>query len=254
MSYQGYTSRAEALSTSPAIHQLRFRVLIHELSVKNFSIVADRIAMKDSLSNIETHFDLFSISKRFPDNGFYVFLDLDDWNKKWQDLQSALDFKSSDKDPKKYPKSQIHTSTISQSNNNGDEERAQWDYNDASQVFRNTLRIMSNQLATLEGLLNRTSFEQSFHINWVDTSTLSYFQNFPISFRLRAFLVDPLQLDNEAWPALINTNNLYELPDTPILVDYIYLWGSRSVAERPRLRLDINTGKIDGCVSVVTAD
>lgn len=253
MSYLNYSHRAIALSTSPAIHQARMRVLIHELSAKNFSITSDRIAMKDQLSNVETNFDLFREDKRFPDNGFYVFLDLDDWNKKWQDLQSALDFKPGEKDPKKYPKSQIHTSTINQNNNN-DEEHMHWDFNDASQVFRNTLRIMSNQLATLEGLLNRESFESNFHLEWHQSkSTIPFFKSF-FSLRPRAFLVDPLQLDNDGWPGIANTNEITDLPDTVIDVDYIYLWGRRSGTDRPRLQLDVSTFKIVDCRSLITAD
>jgi len=251
MSYKSFSPCAEALSTSPCIHQLRMRVLVHQLSLKNFSINADRVAMKDQLANIETHFDLFSATKRFPDNGFYVFLDLDDWNKKWQDLQSALDFKSSEKDPKKYPKSQLQIS----SNNQDNEDKMHWDFNDASQVFRNTLRIMSNQLGTLEGLLDRSKFEDTFHAVWqVNLQTDEFFDGLNFGFRPRGFVVDPLNLENDTWPGVNNVNTLAELVDIAIDNDYIFIWGSRSNTDRPRLRIDVLTRRIIECRSIITAD
>jgi len=246
MPYEGFNSHSDALSSSPAIHHLRLRILVHELSSKNFSVVADRTAMKDMLSNIETHFNLFSREQRFPVTGLHVFLDLADWNKKWQDLQSALDFKSGDKDPKKYPKSQLSS---------GDQEQLNWDLNDANQVFRNTLRIMSNQLATLEGVYDRQSFEKEYHLRWHDNfETDTFFRSTPFSFRPRGFYVDPLDLESDVWPMLANVNTIFELPNIPIRNDYIYLWGVRSAAERPRMRIDVVTGRIDECVSVITAD
>lgn len=252
MPYKNFSTRAEALSRSPAIHHVRMRVLIHEMSVKNFSIVADRVAMKDQLSNIETHFDLFDKTHRFPDNGLYVFLDLEDWNKKWQDLNSALDFKSGDKDAKKFPKSQLHN------NNSGGpsfEETPQWDFNDASQVFRNTLRIMSNQLISLEGVLNRESFENGYHIPWVENeSTGAFFSSEQFKFRPRSLLIDPLNIGNPAWPGIANMNVVSDLPDTLIDVDYIYVWGLRSNTDRPRIVIDTETFRIDEIRSIVTAD
>jgi len=249
MAYEGYTKNVQALANSPAIHHAKMRLLVHELSVKNFSIVVDRVAMKDLLNLVEIHFQLYAQDRRFPDNGIYVFLDLADWNKKWQDLQSALDYKSGNKDPKKYPNSQMNTGDSNK------EEHAGWDFNDANQVFRNTLRAMSNQLATLEGCLDRGTFETSYHLTWDSIDTVGSFMYLKqLRFRLRGFLVNPGDLEAEAWGILVNMRPISAVVDEDLEVDYIYLWGDRSAAERPRIRLDVDTGRIYGAISVITGD
>jgi len=141
MSYEDrYHDRAEVLSYMAWYNVKELSKAIREIRNINFSIVEKRQQALQRLGNLPSDAP-YDRDRRFPGAGYYVCEGVGDWNRKIQQLKSALSFKSHDKDEKTktdQPKSAI---------------------DDASQAFWNATGDIINQIIRKDDLFDRRGFE-----------------------------------------------------------------------------------------------
>jgi len=115
----------------------------------NYSIVEQRQQSLQRLGNLADECP-FNLNVRFPVNGIYVCEASGDWSRKFQQLKSSLSYKALNKDEK----------------NKGAVEHADRDYNDAQVAFWNSTTAMLDQIARMDGVWTRVTFETYHGLTW----------------------------------------------------------------------------------------
>jgi hypothetical protein len=228
----------------------------------NFSLVASRQLVRDAFTDIDVR-EPFNLNSRFDDSQLYTCADRETWPKLFQMLYSSLDYKEGDKDSKK-PGNARKPAPI-----DGDvEPEKPWNFNDASQQFRNAVREMQIAMNQRVATYRQASFERSFNYNWTE-STISQICRTLIEqygFNDTNFCVGNtrnLAVD-WAWPGTANTRLLGVMirqPNQGADVinpgDNFVVWGTRR-EHNARGRIGIarinNVWEIVQCQAVPTAD
>jgi hypothetical protein len=120
----------------------------------NFSITEQRQQTLQRFGNLDDVCP-FDIQSRFPENDLYICEGFGDWSRKFQQMKTALTFKSYDKDDK--------------SKKTGEESsiKSLGDYNDSQQAFWNSTTSMLDQIKRNDGVWDRNRFEAYFGLHWV---------------------------------------------------------------------------------------
>jgi len=254
MPYDNIDENQLVVFLSPWYEARDLRRAVMEVSQIDYSKVAERKRARDIFTRLETDVP-FSEDKRFPPNVLYVYQDDGDWNAKFQQLYSSLEYVEGDKDQKKPGNTHKPAPTA------GDVELEKpWSYNDASQQFRNVIRLMANQIARMQGVYGRKSFEARFGWLWSDIQD---------ALELRDHVkgvIKPDQMligDTTArsatgvWPGVAHTIPFDGDLEDLSLDGWVYLWSRQRVANhRVRIGFVIASGRYTPLETLVepTAD
>lgn len=246
MAYNNWTDSLQNLATAFWYDVVEARAVLLQLEQFNFAIVGERVAARDALKGLDEHHPI-ARDKRFED-GFRQFVCRDQgaYPKYIQMLYSSLDYKEGDKDPKK-----PGNATNKPAPTAGDVEMEKpWNFNDASQQYRNAIREFSNALARRENVHSRNSFEAYYNITWVapanNITLRQIIANDPFLSKTRngAVLIgnNAARVTTADWPGVANvvdlrTGNLnFALNEGD---DTIFLWASNHVGNA-RSRVEYN--------------
>lgn len=122
-------------------------IVMKQLNKLNFSLSNLRQQGLTTFSGLNTDCP-FSKTKQFPDD-LYVCTGAGDWARKFQQLVTALSYKSRDKDQKTARDDQSHA-----------------DYNDSQQSYYNICTQIVQQIVGRQYVFDRTFFESYYGLKW----------------------------------------------------------------------------------------